>query len=135
MPDRAEIVERIYRYGWGYDERDRELLSDCFIEEAVWEGNLMGTTPMGPFNGRDAIVAFLMEFWEVQVDQRRHIFTNVILQDLTATEATAHGYLLLTAAGDETMTPVTTGPYRFELVRQDDSWRIRRLVAGFDAPI
>ncbi len=132
--DRLEIAERIYRYGWAYDERDRQLLGDCFTEDAVWEGNIMGQNPVGPFEGREQIVEWLTDFWNEQDDQRRHIFTNVIVNALTEDTSTAHAYLLLTAASEAKMTPVTAGPYRLELVRQNDSWRLARLVGGFDAP-
>jgi hypothetical protein len=132
--DRLEIAERVSRYGWGYDERDRELLGDCFTDGAVWEGSIMGQHAVGPFTGREQIVDWLATFWDEQHDQRRHILTNLVVQDLTEEAATAHAYLLLTAATDGQVTPVTTGPYRFELSRQDDCWRIARLVAGFDVP-
>jgi uncharacterized protein (TIGR02246 family) len=132
--DRLEIAERVYRYGWAYDERDPELLSDSFVDDAVWEGSIMGQVSVGPFAGREKIVDWLSAFWNEQQDQRRHIFTNVVVQALTEDTATAHAYLLLTATSESKTTPVTTGPYRFELTRQNDSWRIARLVAGFDAP-
>lgn len=132
--DRALIAERIYRYGWGYDERHRELLADCFTADAVWEGDVMGHQPVGPIAGREAITDWLGEFWTAQHDQRRHIFTNVIVDQLSDTTAVAHAYLLLTASADATMTPVTAGPYRLVMRREPDSWRIERLVAGFDAP-
>jgi hypothetical protein len=32
------------------------------------------------------------------------------------------------------MTPVTNGPYRLHLRKDAGTWRISRLVAGFDAP-
>lgn len=132
--DRAAIAERVHRYGWGYDERDQTGLGDCFTEDGIWEGSIMGADKVGPYQGREAVVSFLMEFWAVQTDQRRHIFTNVVVSDLTDSAAVAHAYLLLTASADGVMTPVTTGPYRFELRRDDGVWRIGRLVAGFDAP-
>jgi hypothetical protein len=132
--DHVLIAERIYRYGWAFDERNPELLGDCFTEDAVWEANVMGLEPVGPYVGRAAIVQWLAGFWEIQHDQRRHLFTNVIVQDLTDTTATAHAYLMLTASADAAMTPVTAGPYRLELLREPDSWRLARMVAGFDAP-
>jgi len=132
--DRVMIAERVHRYGWGYDERDRELLGDCFTADGVWEGSIMGGDKVGPFEGRDAVVAFLTEFWTVQTDQRRHIFTNVVVDDLTDNSAVAHAYLLLTASSDSTMTPVTNGPYRLIMRKEAGNWRIARLVAGFDAP-
>lgn len=133
--DRLLIAERIHRYGWGYDERDREALGDCFTADGVWEALIMGTDPVGPFEGRDAIVDWLMGFWDVQTDQRRHVFTNVVIDDLTDSTATAHAYVVLLASADSTMVPQTAGPYRLSMVKDDDGvWRMSRLVAGFDAP-
>jgi ketosteroid isomerase-like protein len=132
--DRAEIAERIARYGWAYDERDRARLEDCFTEDGVWEGSVMGLDPIPPIVGREAVARWLCEFWDVQADQRRHIFTNVIVDLLDGDRAVAYAYLLLTAASGAAMTPVTAGPYRFELRREPDSWRLARLTAGFDAP-
>lgn len=132
--DRVMIAERVHRYGWGYDERNREQLADCFTADGVWEGCITGTDKIGPFEGREAVVAFLTDFWTVQTDQRRHIFTNVIVDGLSADRAVAHAYLLLTASTDGTMTPVTNGPYRLVMHKDHGVWRIAHLIAGFDAP-
>ena len=132
--DRVMIAERINRYGWGYDERNRDLLGDCFTADGIWEGSIMGLDQVGPFEGRDAVVAFLAEFWDIQTDQRRHIFTNIVVEDLTGGTAVAHAYLLLTASAEGAMTPVTNGPYRLEMRKDQGVWRIARLCAGFDAP-
>jgi hypothetical protein len=133
--DRLLVVERIARYGWAYDERDRDALADCFTEDGVWDGLIMGQTAVGPFRGRDAITDFLAEFWLTQTDQRRHMFTNVVVEDLSSSAARAHAYLLLTSASQGTLTPISAGPYRFDLaVDADGVWRLQRLSAGFDAP-
>jgi hypothetical protein len=134
--DRLLIAERIARYGWAYDERDRQGLGDCFTEDGVWEGQIMGTDPVGPFEGRQAIVDFLTGFWDEQTDQRRHVLTNVILDEVKGDTATGHAYLILLGSTEASMTPLTAGPYRFELSRDsaDGVWRMSRLAAGFDAP-
>jgi SnoaL-like domain len=132
--DRLMIAERISRYGWGYDERDIEMLADCFTANGVWEGSMFGTDRVGPHVGREAVVQFLTDFWSVQTDQRRHIFTNIVVDELTTDSAVAHAYLLLTASAGGTMTPVTNGPYRLTLRNEDGVWRIEHLLAGFDAP-
>src|ERR1700742_1315329 len=77
--DRILVGERIARYGWSYDERDRSALGECFTEDGVWEGSIMGIESVGPFEGRAAIVDFLTGFWDEQTDQRRHAFTNVVI--------------------------------------------------------
>ena len=133
--DRILVAERVARYGWAYDERDRDALAGCFMPDGVWEGRIMGRDEVGPVTGREAIAGFLAGFWQAQSDQRRHLFTNLVVDELAPPRATAHAYLQLTAARGGVMTPVTTGPYRFELVRDTDGvWRIARLAAGFDAP-
>lgn len=134
VADRLAIAECVHRYGWGYDERDRGALGGCFTDDGIWEGSIMGVDTIEPHVGRDAVVEFLTSFWAIQTDQRRHIFTNVVVTGITGSTALAHAYLLLTAAGDAVMAPVTTGPYRLEMRKVDGIWRIARLVAGFDAP-
>ncbi|MDA3040542.1 MAG: nuclear transport factor 2 family protein [Actinomycetota bacterium] len=134
VADRLAIAERVHLYGWGYDEHDRGLLADCFTEDGTWEGRIMGNNGVGPLLGRDAVVEFLTAFWDEQTDQRRHIFTNVVVSDLTATAGVAHAYLLLTASSGGEMKPVTNGPYRLEMRKDAEIWCIARLAAGFDAP-
>lgn len=134
VADRLAIAECIHRYGWGYDERNADALGGCFTDDGIWEGTIMGLDPVGPYRGREEVVEFLTGFWSIQTDQRRHIFTNVVVSDLDGSTAMAHAYLLLTAAVESAMTPVTTGPYRLEMRQEQGVWRIARLVAGFDAP-
>ncbi len=132
--DRILIAERIARYGWSYDERDTQRLGECFTIDGVWEGRIMGEVSVGPFQGRSAIVTFLLSFWPQQSDQRRHIFSNVVVDDLTGTSATAHAYLHLTKSEAGILSSVTVGPYRFEAVKEEGVWRFARLKAGFDVP-
>lgn len=132
--DRLLVAERIARYGWAYDERDRASLAACFTPDGVWDGLMMGRDVVGPFSGREAVADFLAGFWETQRDQRRHLFTNVVLGDLTPATATAHAYLLLTSTEDAALRAVSAGPYRFTLSKDGGVWRIRRLSAGFDCP-
>lgn len=132
--DRVLIAERVHRYGWGYDERNRAQLADCFTADGRWEANIMGVDKVDTFEGREAVVDFLTGFWDEQTDQRRHIFTNVIVDDLEGDSAVAHAYLTLTATADATVQTVTNGPYRFTMQRDQGVWRIAHLFAGFDAP-
>jgi SnoaL-like domain len=133
--DRALVAERIARYGWSYDERDPAALGECFTAAGVWQGRIMGTTEVGPFRGRDAIVEFLSGFWDEQADQRRHVFTNVVVDSIDGDRATAQAYLILLASADERTSVETAGPYRFEAARDEDGiWRLTLLAAGFDVP-
>lgn len=131
---RLLIAECVARYAWAYDERDADALADCFTADGVWEGSLMGSHQIGPHQGREAVVDFLSAFWPEQEDQRRHVFTNLVVDLESPDRATAHAYLVLTSAAGGSVRPVTTGPYRFDLRTERDVWRLSRLSAGFDAP-
>jgi hypothetical protein len=132
--DRLLILERIHRYCWGYDERRLDQLIDCFTDDAVWEGNVMAETPIGPIDGREAIAAWLSGFWQHQRDQRRHMILNAIVEEQSRDSATVWTYLLLMSASSAQAQIETTGFYRYTVERTDDVWRINHLFAGFDAP-
>lgn len=133
--DRALIADRIYRYAWGFDERNIDGIGECFTEDGIWEGWVMGTQHVGPFNGRAAIQGFMAEFWPNQVDQRRHVFTNIIVDAYTGVTAQAHAYLLLMSSMEAETTPVTVGPYRFDLNKDATGvWRLTHLRGGWDSP-
>jgi hypothetical protein len=133
--DRLLIGERIARYGWAFDERQRDALAECFTADGVWQGLIMGRDRVGPVRGPGDIAAWLAGFWEHQQDQRRHVFTNLVVTAQCADEAEAHAYLVLLGTHGATTTTVSAGPYRFRLRRCGDGiWRIAELSAGFDAP-
>lgn len=133
--DRIHIADRIFRYAWGFDERNLDGIGECFTEDGIWEGWIEGTTQVGPFNGRAAIRQFMGDFFPHQVDQRRHIFTNVLIDDYDGTSATAHAYLLLMGSTQGESVPVTVGPYRFDLIKDHDGvWRLTHLRGGWDSP-
>jgi hypothetical protein len=132
--DRFLIAERISRYGWAFDERRADLIADNFTADAVWEGTIRDTEPLGPVEGRDAVVAWLTEFWPRQHDQRRHVIVNTVIEELTETDATAQAYQLLMAARLGEVAVETTGFYRFRLRQEEGAWRIAHLFSGYDAP-
>lgn len=134
LADRQAIVDAISCYAWAYDERDAELLGEVFTEDGIWAGNIQGTQPIGPHQGRSAIVDWLTAFWPIQTDQRRHNFVNLLVEMQGASAARALGYLILTAGEGKEVAVVTTGCYRFTLAKLDRTWRISELFAGFDVP-
>ncbi|QEC49426.1 nuclear transport factor 2 family protein [Baekduia soli] len=133
--DRLLIAESIARYGWAYDERRLDTMLEGFTEDALWEGSIMGVESIGPFRGRAALREFFGGIARRQTPQRRHAFTNIVVDELGPDTATAHAYILLWSSQDARTTPVTAGPYRFVFVRQDGRWLISELHAGFDAPL
>ena len=134
ISDRQLFTERIARYCWAYDERRLPLLADCFTAEAIWEGNVRGAVPIGPFQGRDKVAKWLSDFWPHQHDQRRHMILNTIVEEQTADTAVTLSYLLLMSSDGHDIAIETSGFYRVSYRREGRDWRIARLTAGFDAP-
>ena len=132
--DRAAVCERIARYCWAYDERRIEHLGDCFTGDAIWEGNVLGQIPIGPFEGRGAIVDWLSKFWSHQKDQRRHLVLNTIVEAQDDETAATSSYLLLMASTGDAVSIESMGFYRVTYRRDGPAWRIARLTAGFDKP-
>jgi hypothetical protein len=134
LADRMSIIERFHQYCWAFDERRADLLGDCFAPDGIWEGNAMGEARVGPFVGRQEVLAWLSRFWPRQRDQRRHIPLNELVIEQSRYEATLVAYLLLMGASDAEVRVETTGVYRMTLASQDGTWRIAHLRAFFDAP-
>jgi hypothetical protein len=128
------IQERIHRYAWAFDERRRDVLANCFTADAVWAGNTAGTAPVAPLHGRNAIADWLSGFWTRQVDQRRHLLLSVVVSHEDETSAHALASLALTAARAGRIAIVLTSFYNFDLVREEEIWRIAGLFEGFDVP-
>ena len=131
---RQLVLERVARYCWAYDERQADLLRDCFTSDGIWEGNVLDKVPIGPFSSRDAIVDWLAGFWPHQHDQRRHMLLNNMVETIDGTSATTLSYLLLMSSDGETSKVECAGFYRCALRNEGNAWRIARMTACFDAP-
>jgi ketosteroid isomerase-like protein len=129
-----EVQQCVNRYSWAFDERREDALRECFTEDAVWEASAMGETAVGPFTGRDAVLGWLTRFWPRQRDQRRHVFTNWVVDEADGDEVTAYCYLQLFGSSGGESRFETAGFARFVLRREGARLAIRRFTAGFDSP-
>jgi ketosteroid isomerase-like protein len=135
VSDRAAILDAVSRYSWAYDERDLPALSAVFTQNAVWDGSVQGSVPVGPYKGRAEIVEWLKGHMAAQPDQRRHCVLNQLVTHQDDGSAQVLAYLLLTSAQDGAVGVVTTGFYRFDLRKSGDgTWLIEHMFGGFDAP-
>lgn len=128
------LADRLHRYAWGFDERRRDILEDCFTGDAIWQANVMGETPVGPFRGHAAVLDWLTCYWEHQRDQRRHVFTNFVVSAAATDTATALAYLVLIGSSRSATRMESVGVYQVDYRREGEAWRITTLTAGFDAP-
>src|SRR5690606_23313253 len=90
---------------------------DVFTADATWEGMVMGGQRVGPFVGRANILEWLTRFWRFQKDQRRHVYTNFVIDGDDGQVVTAACYMLLYGSRDATSGFETAGFLRTELVR------------------
>ncbi len=130
----AEIQQVVFRYGWAFDDRRPEILEQCFTKDASWEGRVMGETTVGPFIGREEVMRWLTRFWRYQKDQRRHIYTNLIVDEIDGDEAVAYAYLQLMGSSRASSAIESVGFIRARLRRGQSGWQIREFLAGFDSP-
>jgi hypothetical protein len=129
-----EVQQCVNRYSWAYDDRRTDALAECFTDDAVWEASIMDEFQVGPFVGRDRVMEWLTRFWRYQRDQRRHVFTNFVVDDYDGELITAYCYLQLFGSRHSESAFETAGFVRFELARAGERWAIRRFSAGFDSP-
>ncbi|MCU1530165.1 MAG: hypothetical protein JWP75_3928 [Frondihabitans sp.] len=129
-----EVQQCVNRYSWAYDDRRPDALAECFTEDAVWEASIMDEFQVGPFVGRDRVMEWLTRFWPYQRDQRRHVFTNFVVDEFDGDLITAYCYLQLFGSRHSESAFETAGFVRFQLARAGEHWAIRRFSAGFDSP-
>ena len=77
MADREQIQDVLADYAWGNDAKDEAVLNSVFSDDARFYLTIAGVEePIGPFEGREAIVGFIYPTIKAQTDQRRHAIVN-----------------------------------------------------------
>jgi ketosteroid isomerase-like protein len=133
VADRLLIAETLNRYGWSYDERDLGAIERVLAPDAVWEAVVAGSGSSGEYVGRDAILAWFREDMDSAVPLRRHHIGNVVFVSQDERSARVNAYLTLHELTDGVLRVLSTGFYRFDLVKRDGIWAFSRVLAGFDS--
>ncbi|MEU5264224.1 nuclear transport factor 2 family protein [Amycolatopsis sp. NPDC021455] len=130
LRDRTEIVDALYRFGFGQDLKDRELFASAFAADAELDfrpaAAKWGARPP-LMSGRDTIVTTILGLFTGRVDTT-HQVTNprvVIDGDTARLTALVEAQHLLTA--DHGVFALLKNPYDVDLVRDGERWVIRRL--------
>lgn len=132
------VSNTLYTYGHCYDSGDWDGLRDVFTEDAVFNiGGQVGPMPR-VMEGADAIVsAFRARRESIYPTQRRHICTNLVVQDGESDdECTATSYLLTASTSHGIIGLQVAGRYDDVVVRESDGkWRIKLRVVDVDANV
>lgn len=142
MTVRSDVQNTLHRVSFGYDESDLDLLAEQFAPDARMSmrvGDRESTEVIGPFVGREAIRTLHAEAHESQKDQRRHVVSNLILDEPDGdppdgAEVVATSYLILLSVADGVMTPMSSGWYRDRLRKVDGRWLIQDRYLYLDLP-
>jgi len=124
MTTNEEIQHVLASWALGYDERDVPRMIACFAPEATMVLNIGGTETLGPYVGRDAVIKHMTDHHEIQDDQRRHLVTNAVIEDVTADEAKVTSYLTLIVTDGDGVRLQATGVYRDRFVHNESGWQI-----------
>lgn len=121
---KLEITDVLYRYATALDSRDRKLLSEVFLDDAVFE---IGGG-VGRFEGVNAIADVVMLYLG-GLEASQHIITNPVVElegDRASSRCYLHAqhYLPDQRTGGNTLE--IGGTYHDELVSSDVGWRIRK---------
>ena len=132
---RLQIAETFYRFAIGHDEARLDVVLSCFAEDGVFMVSQGQAEPFTSHQGRPEIHAALLNVIGQQNDQRRHLMSNIVIEDLTDLTARVVAYGLVSAIGHgHGLRLGASVIYVAELSREADGcWRFSRFHIGMDA--
>lgn len=132
LGDIRAIEEAFYRWAYFYDEGRSDLLPSLLTDDVEVVVLLGSAEPLGTFNGIPAVAEYNDSTMDTQLDQRRHLISNVLVDSLDDTSASANAFGLVIAAADGLSLGAMV-VYDADLTRGDDGiWRFARLVIAID---
>ena len=119
-----DVVEQLFAtYAYAQDARQFDLLNGVFGKDAKFVVSIEGGDTY-TFEGRDYLVSFISETISAQTDRRRHVITNIRIDD----EAdTATSYLTLVVVEGGSLSVKSTGMYTVTFVEEDGALRFRTM--------
>ncbi|HEX5191957.1 MAG TPA: nuclear transport factor 2 family protein [Solirubrobacteraceae bacterium] len=135
MADREQIRDVLADYGWGNDAKDEAALNSVFHDDARFALTIEGVDePIGPFEGREAIVGFIYPTVRDQTDQRRHVIVNhrFVVDEPERARVRAYLVLLVTDAGE--LEAKSTGVYDVWFALRGGAWKITSMDLALDRP-
>ena len=124
--EKLAIHELLNRAAYGYDSRNIEMLSECFAEEAEMTMRIAGGDLVGPFKGNKEIMKLMTSSMEQQSDKRLHEISNIFFEKEDGEVATVLSSLTLIAVADGGIKLLTTGIYRDDVIKEDNSWKLKK---------
>jgi len=131
LHDRLELINRLHSYGHHIDEREMDSLLSLFTPDAtvlfVYDNGKTTDT----YVGRDRI-ARLYQAGMDEPDPVRHLMTNVVFLEQTATLAKSVSYGAISRKRDGKFTFSNTLTYRGTWRKDDGQWMAEHWVITAD---
>jgi SnoaL-like protein len=131
--DKLAIHELLGRAALGYDERLTDMLRDCFTPSATFSMRIAGGDPVGPFEGREAIMELMTSSMASQSDVRRHVISNIVFSETDQDTIEVLSNLTLLATENSSTRLLSAGLYRDKVTRVDGTWQIQHRHLDLDS--
>ena len=132
--DKLKISELLSRSAYALDERDVDMLSACFSEEANFTMRIAGGDMIGPFEGRESIMKLMTDSMDQQTDKRRHVVSNIFFESSEGTNVSVVSNLTLFATENEEIQVLSAGVYHDQVVKTGNNWELHRRHLDLDKP-
>lgn len=132
--EKLAIHELLARTVFGLDQRDPAMIEGCFTKEARFILEIKDAEAIPPFEGRDAIMKLMVDAMNAHQENRRHVISNIFVEEETADAATVVSTLAAFQAEHGKIGVMTSGVYRDHLRKIDGAWRIAVRHLALDVP-
>jgi hypothetical protein len=132
--DRLMIHETFARWGIAWDEGRLDVIRSLFADHGELVILEASSKPLQHLKGHDAILEHVRRSRATQADQRRHAISNIVLDKLDLTRATALAYGVVTVVKGGQIVLGATVFYRGDLIKDPTAgWLFESFVIGMDA--
>jgi 3-phenylpropionate/cinnamic acid dioxygenase small subunit len=131
---RYNIENTLNCYTLALDSRNLEGVLQTFTADASFSIRIAGGDLIGPHVGHKGIRELITESFETQLDQRRHICSNLVIREVGNGRARVEYYLTLISIDNGAIRLVSTGIYKDEMVEEDGVWRVSKRHLDLDLP-
>jgi hypothetical protein len=131
---RAAIEKLLSRYTWATDSNRFDDLKNCFAPDGFMQIEYQDGRPHIRLRGPTEIVSWIATQRSGQTHmRRRHMTSNLIIEETNDGSATAISYVMLLVISDGKIRVTATGEYRDLIVERDGQWEILERTVSLDA--
>ena len=132
--DKLAIHELLSRVAYAFDERQLDVLEQCYSADASMLIDITGVGEVGPFEGREAIMQLISDTLAAQTDVRRHVISNFFFESEKKKAARVVSSLVVFSVENGEISVIISGIYRDDVVKSDEDWQISNRHLDLDLP-